>query len=112
MLRRVAFVGADVSEECIASNIKVTRIGALRTLAVTSNRNTPRGKSFIVLILSVFRLLVSANVIALFIPTLNTILGFKACKRKATRKPRNHTKAVTTIYSLPHNYESKPDDGR
>jgi hypothetical protein len=39
MLRRVALVRADVSEEPIASFIRVTRIGELGTkLAVTSNR--------------------------------------------------------------------------
>jgi hypothetical protein len=41
MLRRVALVRTDVSEERIASMIKVTRIGELgTTLAVTSNRRT------------------------------------------------------------------------
>jgi hypothetical protein len=39
MLRRVALVGADVSEELSASVIRATRIGELgTTLAVTSNR--------------------------------------------------------------------------
>jgi hypothetical protein len=39
MLRRVAFVRTDVSEELSPSFIKVTRIGELgTTLAVTSNR--------------------------------------------------------------------------
>jgi hypothetical protein len=42
MLRRVALVRTDFSEELIASIIRVTRIGELRTLAVTSNRRTPR----------------------------------------------------------------------
>jgi hypothetical protein len=43
MLGRVAFVRTDVSEECIASIIRVTRIGELGTkLAVTVNRNTLR----------------------------------------------------------------------
>jgi hypothetical protein len=43
MLRLVALVGTDVSEEHSASFIKVTRIGELvRTLAVTSNRRTLR----------------------------------------------------------------------
>jgi hypothetical protein len=37
MLRRVALVSADVSEELSASFIWVTRIGELETLAVTSN---------------------------------------------------------------------------
>jgi hypothetical protein len=39
MLRRVAFVRTDVSEELSASIIRVTRIGVLATaLDVTSNR--------------------------------------------------------------------------
>jgi hypothetical protein len=39
MLRRVALVISDVSEELIASFIRVTKIGELgRTLAVTNNR--------------------------------------------------------------------------
>jgi hypothetical protein len=41
MLRRVALVRSDVSEEPSASFIRVTRIGKLgTTLAVTSNRRT------------------------------------------------------------------------
>jgi hypothetical protein len=40
MLRRVAFVRTDVSEERSASIIKMTKIGELGTLAVSSNRNT------------------------------------------------------------------------
>jgi hypothetical protein len=41
MLRRVALVRADVSEEINASIIRVTRIGELgTTLAVTSNQRT------------------------------------------------------------------------
>jgi hypothetical protein len=43
MLRRVALVGTDDSEELSASFIRVTRIGELgKTLAVTSNRHTLR----------------------------------------------------------------------
>jgi hypothetical protein len=43
MLRRVALVSTDVSEERSASFIRVTRIGELGiTLAVTSNRRTLR----------------------------------------------------------------------
>jgi hypothetical protein len=41
MLRRVALVRTDVSEDRSASFIRVTRIGELgTTLAVTSNRRT------------------------------------------------------------------------
>jgi hypothetical protein len=43
ILRRVALVRSDVSEELSASIIRVTRIGELgRTLAVTRNRRTLR----------------------------------------------------------------------
>jgi hypothetical protein len=43
MLRRVALVGTDVSEELSASFMSVTRIGELgTTLAVTSNRRMLR----------------------------------------------------------------------
>jgi hypothetical protein len=43
MLRHVALVRTDVSEELSASFIRVTRIGELgATLAVTSNRHTLR----------------------------------------------------------------------
>jgi hypothetical protein len=43
MLRRVALVKTEVSEELSASFIRVTRIGELgTTLAVTSNRRTLR----------------------------------------------------------------------
>jgi hypothetical protein len=42
MLRRVALVRTDVSEELPASIIRVTRIGELVTLAVTSNGRTLR----------------------------------------------------------------------
>jgi hypothetical protein len=42
MLHHVTLVTTGVSEERIASIIKVTRIGVLETLAVTSNRTTLR----------------------------------------------------------------------
>jgi hypothetical protein len=42
MLRRVALVRTDVSEELSASIIRVTRISELGTLAITSNRRTLR----------------------------------------------------------------------
>jgi hypothetical protein len=43
MLRRVAFVRTDVSEECIIIIIRVKRIGELgTTLEVTSNQSTLR----------------------------------------------------------------------
>jgi hypothetical protein len=43
MLRRVAHIRTDVSEELSACLVRVTRIGELgTTLAVTSNRHTLR----------------------------------------------------------------------
>jgi hypothetical protein len=42
MLHDVAVIRADVSEDRIASIIRVTRIGELGTLAVTSNGSTLR----------------------------------------------------------------------
>jgi hypothetical protein len=42
MLRRVALVRTDVSEELSTSIIRVTRISKLETFAVTSNRRTLR----------------------------------------------------------------------
>jgi hypothetical protein len=47
MLRRVALVRTDVSEELSASFIRVTRISELgTTLAVTNNRRTLRASQF------------------------------------------------------------------
>jgi hypothetical protein len=45
MLRRVALVRTEVSEELSAFVIRATRIGELGTLAVTSNRRTLRSIS-------------------------------------------------------------------
>jgi hypothetical protein len=42
MLRRVSVVRTDISAGGIASILRVTRIGELRTLAVTTKRRTLR----------------------------------------------------------------------
>jgi hypothetical protein len=59
MLRHVAVVRSHVSEERSASVIKVTKIGEIWTLAVTSNRRTLRRNTHS----SARRLLVCANVV-------------------------------------------------
>jgi hypothetical protein len=60
MLRRVALVRTEVSEEPSASIIRLTRIGELETmLAVTSNGRAPSQFAFLS---SVRRLLVTDNV--------------------------------------------------
>jgi hypothetical protein len=62
MLRRVALVRTDVSEEPSASFIRATRIGELgTTLAVTSNRR--RLVFHLVFLRSVRRLLLTASVV-------------------------------------------------
>jgi hypothetical protein len=61
MLRRVALVRTDVSEDLSASFIRVTSIGELgTTLAVTSNRRT---LCQLVFLCSVCRLLVTASAV-------------------------------------------------
>jgi hypothetical protein len=63
MLRRVALVRTDVSNELSASIIRVTRIGELgTTLAVASVRRTLRCAA-LVFLRSMRRLLVSASVV-------------------------------------------------
>jgi hypothetical protein len=58
MLRRIALIRTDVSEELSASFIRVTRFGELGTkLIVTSNRRIQRRNT------SVRRLLVTASVV-------------------------------------------------
>jgi hypothetical protein len=52
MLCRVALVRTDVSEKRIAYIIKVTRIGELGMLAVTSNHSMQRANIHSALILS------------------------------------------------------------
>jgi hypothetical protein len=94
MLRRVALVTADVSEELSASFIRVTRIGELGTTpAVTSNRRTLRRNTkwvsiiselgttlavtnnqvHLVFLRSVRRLLVTASVLPSS-PIINTLI--------------------------------------
>jgi hypothetical protein len=53
-LRRVAFVRTDVSKALNASFIRVTRIGELETLAVTSNRRTLRASVASVFLVHIF----------------------------------------------------------
>jgi hypothetical protein len=47
MLHHVALVRTDVSEELSASIIRVTRIGDLGTLAVTTNQHAVKLKYFL-----------------------------------------------------------------
>jgi hypothetical protein len=91
MLRLVALVRADVSEELSAFFIRVTIIGELgTTLMVTSNRRTLR-KKYVVYILflrSLRRLLVTANIVPSS-PILVTLMMEALCpfKRRFLQEP-------------------------
>jgi hypothetical protein len=65
ILRRVALQRTNVSQKLSASIIRVTRIGELGTLAVTSNRRKLRRNTYIILIFlsGLRRLLLTANVV-------------------------------------------------
>jgi hypothetical protein len=76
ILHRVALVRIDVSDECSASVIRVTRIGDLGTLEANRKRH-------VVFLRIVFHLLVTANVV-LSVPIL-LILMMKALDSSETR---------------------------
>jgi hypothetical protein len=71
-LRRVPLVKTDVSEACIASFIRMTRIGELGTLAVTSNRSTLRRNMCSVLWLLVTAKVLSSPILTLMMETIRS----------------------------------------
>jgi hypothetical protein len=71
MWHRVALVRTEVSEDRIASIIRVTRIGELGTLLVSSNRSTLRRK------IRVLRLLDTVSVVPsspIFVTLMNEVI--------------------------------------
>jgi hypothetical protein len=86
MLRYVALVRSDVSQERFAFNLRVT-IGELGTLAVTSNLCTLR----IVFLCSVVQLTVTANVVpsSLILVTLMMVDCYKS--HTASHPRRRHS---------------------
>jgi hypothetical protein len=78
MLRRVALVRTDVSEERSASIIRVTKIDELGTLAVTSNR---RNATFVKTDVSEER---SASIIRVIKSTIFVILMMEALRFSET----------------------------
>jgi hypothetical protein len=76
MLRRVALVRTDVSEELSASFIRATRIGELATsLAITSNRSTLRRNTTPILVTLMKEALSSSETFVLTRATLRNIPG-------------------------------------
>jgi hypothetical protein len=90
MLRRVALVRTDVSEELSASFIRVTRFGEIgRTLAVTSNRG------------ALCPLLVTANVVPISPNLVNLMLGAIVSSQMSvlTRATRRNIPEDTILHS-------------
>jgi hypothetical protein len=84
MLRSVALTRADVSEQSSASTIRVTRIGELGTLAVTSNARP---------------LLVTANVISSSpVPVILMLEEHVPPKRQYLQEPHCVTSQKTTFF--------------
>jgi hypothetical protein len=97
MLRRVALVRTDVSEELSASFIRVTRIGELgTTLAVTSNR-------YLVFLRSVRRLLVTASVVRSS-PILVTLMkeALSSSETSVLTEPHGVTSQKTPFFVNAH----------
>jgi hypothetical protein len=95
MLRRVAVVRTDVSEELSSSFIRVTRIGELgTTIAVTSNRRTD-----LVFFRSVRRLLVTARVV-LTSQILVTLMkeGLSSSETSVLQEPHGVTLQSTPFF--------------
>jgi hypothetical protein len=111
MLRRVALVRTDVSEERRASIIRVTRIDELgTTLAVTSNRRTLYiYLKYIVILCSFRRFLVMANVP--YSPILVTQRRHVPPKRRFSQEPSGFTfKKAAFLFVFSSYSESRTTD--
>jgi hypothetical protein len=102
MLRRETLVRIDVSEELSASAIRVTRIGELGMLAVTSNRRRLRRNTMYLFLRSVRRLLVTVNTV--LSSPIHVTLMIKALRSFETSVLTRATRRNMTEDGILHNH--------
>jgi hypothetical protein len=105
MLRRVALVRTDVSEELSASFIRVTRIDYIGTTSdITSNRRTLRRDAHIIFLHRVRRLLVTAEVPRS--PILDNLMmeALLSPKRRLLQEPHGVTSQKTPFFIFGTNF--------
>jgi hypothetical protein len=91
MLRHVALVRVDVSEEPSASIIRVTRIGELGTLALTSN----------LFLCSMHRLLVTGKVVPSSpIPVTAMMEMLSSSEASVLKEPHDVTSQKTSFFKI------------
>jgi hypothetical protein len=102
LLRHVALVRTDVSEKISASIIRVTRIGELGTLAVTSNRRSVRWLLVTANIVPSSPILVTLMIEALSSSETSVLTRPTWCNIQEDATVRRKAGQFTSQYSLRH----------